>query len=156
MMKSQYLRRNYTILVLPRLYGSDVYQGGKTPGTRRFRCTQADQPNALLLFKDKESAKSSQFTAHQCWLVMALPTGRGGGGDCTTTPPCLAALLFSPSAFEGLPRLLNSSSLFPLPIHSHGCPEKTPFHYSEVCLLGLLPVASKPSFFLQSPQEVTC
>jgi len=85
MMHSWYLDRNYTILVLPRMYSSDIHQAGVTPGIRSFRCGQGapDQPNSLLLKEDKESAKSSWFNAHQldilavqakilCWLVLGL------------------------------------------------------------------------------------
>jgi len=77
------------------MYSSDIYQAGVTPSIGSFRFCQGapDQPNSLLLDKDKESAKSSRFTAQQlailavqariqCWLVLGLPGVRGG---CTTT-----------------------------------------------------------------------
>jgi len=96
MMQSWYLDSNYTIPVLPRLYSSDVYQAGVTPGIRSSRCGQGapDRPNSLLLDKDKESAKSSWFDAHQltipavqariqCWLVLGL-LGREGGAATAT------------------------------------------------------------------------
>ena len=47
------------------MYSSDIYQVGETPGIRSSRCGQGvpHLPNSLLLYKDKESAKSSRFTA---------------------------------------------------------------------------------------------
>ena len=84
--------------VLLRMYSSDIYQAGETPGIRSFRCCQGepDHLNSLLLYKDKESAKLSRFTAHQvaifavwariqCWLVLGLP-GVSGGYTSTTVP----------------------------------------------------------------------
>jgi len=61
MMQSRYVDRNYAILIQPRMYSSDIYQAGVTPGIRSFRCCQGapDWPNSLLLYKDKESAKLS-------------------------------------------------------------------------------------------------
>jgi len=67
------------------MYRSDIYQASAIPGIRNSRCGQGvpDWPNSLLLYKDKESAKSSWFNAHQldilavqakilCWLVLGL------------------------------------------------------------------------------------
>jgi len=71
MMQSWYLDSNYTILVLPRMHSSDIYQAGATPGIRSFRCGQGapDRPNSQLLYKDKESAKSSRFNARQLTIL---------------------------------------------------------------------------------------
>jgi len=58
------------------MYSSDIYQADVTPGIRSSRCSQGtpDQPNSLLLYKDKESTKLSQFTAliqrQEKWPVM--------------------------------------------------------------------------------------
>jgi len=74
-----------------------VVQAGATAGISRFRCGQGapDRPSSQLLYKDKESAKPSRFTAPQLtvlavqariqhWLVLGLPGVRRG---CTTTAP---------------------------------------------------------------------
>jgi len=76
------------------MYSSDIYQAGVTPGIKIFRRGQGvpDWPNSLLLYKDKESANSSRFNAHQltipavqariqCGLVLGSP---GVTGGCTT------------------------------------------------------------------------
>jgi len=59
------------------VYSSDIYQAGATPGIRSYRCSQGapDQPYSLLLYEDEESAKSSQFTAHQLTLTMLAGSG---------------------------------------------------------------------------------
>jgi len=50
---------NSAIPVLPRMYSSDIYQAGVSPGITSFRCDQGapDRPSSLLLYNDKESAK---------------------------------------------------------------------------------------------------
>jgi len=49
------------------MYSSDIYQAGVTPGSRSFGCSQGapDRPSSLLLYRDKENAKSSPFNTHQ-------------------------------------------------------------------------------------------
>jgi len=44
-----------------------VLHVGATSGSRSFRCCHGapDRPNSLLLYKDKDSAKSSRFNAYQ-------------------------------------------------------------------------------------------
>ena len=69
------------------MYSSDIYQAGVTPGIKIFRRGQGvpDWPNSLLLYKDKESAKSSRFSPHQLALAACKQEydvgwllGRGG------------------------------------------------------------------------------
>ena len=78
---------NYTILVLPRMYSSagrydSRHQDFQVPSGTTWLA------QLTLLYKDKESAKSSQFTAHQpiilavqariqCWLVWDCQMGAG-------------------------------------------------------------------------------
>ena len=134
-MQPWYLDRNHTILVLPRTYSSDIYQTGATPGISSFRCGQGapNQLNSPLLYKDKESAKSSQFTAHQlailavqariqCWLVLGLPGVREG---CTSTVD--ARVLLSTLYKNG-----HCVSLLPVMRHFVWLP--WPFKYHGECL----------------------
>jgi len=53
------------------MYSSDIHQAGVIPGIRSSRCGQGapHQPNSLLLYKDKLSAKSSRFNAQQLAIL---------------------------------------------------------------------------------------
>jgi len=88
---------SYTIPVLPRMYRSAIFQAGVTPRIRRFGCGQGapDQPHSLLLYKDEESAKSSQFSAHQLTILEREQEYNVNWfwdcqvcGGCTTTAMC--------------------------------------------------------------------
>ena len=72
------------------MYSSGICQAGATPcvGSSRRGQGLPDQPNSLLLHKDKGSARLSRFSAHrlavpavqariQCWLVLGLVGGDG-------------------------------------------------------------------------------
>jgi len=94
-MQFLYLDSNYTILVLPRMYSSDIYQVGETPGIRSFRCSQGapDRPNSLLLYKDKCQAVPIQCTpanyycsANKNITLAGSGIARCGGGEAGATP----------------------------------------------------------------------